>query len=318
MSALLDEVTVIPYLKERGVITGEAIVEELTGGVSNVVLGIKTAEKDLVLKQALPQLKVAREWLADQRRAIVEADAMRLFHSLTPDAVPAIIDNDPKEFTLTMERLPRDCVNWKEEMLAGRANPIIGSRLGQILATWHNFGAAHSEVREKFMEDSLFEQLRISPFYRAVAEVNPDISVIPELIKENEEVKSTLVHGDFSPKNIMITRDFFPIVLDFEVEHTGNPVFDLAFVMAHLLCKYIKLGIPELSETAINFLNSYKEHVRLEVAPSLAHHIALVALARVEGVSPSNYLNDRDKIEIQRLTKKILRQNDADVTELFN
>jgi hypothetical protein len=56
----------------------------------------------------------------------------------------------------------------------------------------------------------------------------------------------------------------------------------------------------------------------LEVAPSLAHHIALVALARVEGVSPSNYLNDRDKIEIQRITKKILRQSSADVSELFN
>jgi 5-methylthioribose kinase len=317
MSELLNEVTVIPYLKERGIVSGEVSVEELTGGVSNVVLGIKSSDKDLVLKQALPQLKVEREWLADQRRAIVEADAMRLFHSLTPNAVPEIIDNDPVEFTLTMERLPRDCVNWKEEMLAGRANPIIGSRLGQILATWHNFGAEHEEFRKKFMEDSLFEQLRINPFYRAVAEVNPDLKVIPYLIKENETIKSTLVHGDFSPKNIMITKDFYPIVLDFEVEHTGNPVFDLAFVMAHLLCKYIKFANADIAQTAENFFASYKEHCELEVAESVAHHIALVALARVEGVSPSSYLDDKDKFEIKRLTKKILKQGSADVSELF-
>lgn len=317
MSELINENTVITYLTTRGLISGSAEVEVLTGGVSNVVLAIKTSEKDLVMKQALPQLKVKQEWLADQRRAIVEADAMRLFHGITPDSVPEVFDNDPVEFTLTMARLPRNCVNWKEEMLAGRANPIIGSRLGKILATWHNFGAKNEDVRQKFMEDSLFEQLRITPFYRAVAKLNPDLNIVTELIKENESIKTTLVHGDFSPKNIMVTPDFHPIVLDFEVEHTGNPVFDLAFVLAHLLCKYLKLGLPEIAQSAIDFLNSYEEHCELEVAPSLAHHVSLIALARVEGVSPSSYLDERDQELITGLTKRILKQSSAKVSELF-
>ena len=317
MSELINENTVIPYLTTRGLISGSAEVEVLTGGVSNVVLAIKTSDKDLVMKQALPQLKVKQEWLADQRRAIVEADAMRLFHAITPDSVPEVFDNDPVEFTLTMARLPRNCVNWKEEMLAGRANPIIGSRLGKILATWHNFGAKNEDVRQKFMEDSLFEQLRITPFYRAVAKLNPDLNIIPDLINENETIKTTLVHGDFSPKNIMVTPDFHPIVLDFEVEHTGNPVFDLAFVLAHLLCKYLKLGLPEIAQSAIDFLKSYEEHCELEVAPSLAHHVSLIALARVEGVSPSSYLDERDRELITSLTKRILKQSSAKVSELF-
>ena len=317
MSDLLDEKTVVPYLVKRGIINEPVEVEVLTGGVSNVVLGIKSREKDLVLKQALPQLKVKQEWLADQRRAIVEADAMRLFHSLTPDAVPEIIDNDPEEFTVTMARLPRECVNWKEEMLAHRANPIIGSRLGHILATWHNYGAANQSMRDKFMEDSLFEQLRINPFYRAVAKLNPDLTVIPKLILENEGHKTTLVHGDFSPKNIMVTPDFHPIVLDFEVEHTGNPVFDLAFVTAHLVCKYIKTRNPDVAQTAHNFFVNYKEHSELPISSSVAHHIALIALARVEGVSPVNYLEPSEQAEVQRLTKKILRQESAEVSELF-
>ena len=187
MSDLLDEKTVVPYLVKRGIINEPVEVEVLTGGVSNVVLGIKSREKDLVLKQALPQLKVKQEWLADQRRAIVEADAMRLFHKLTPHAVPAIIDNDPIEFTLTMNRLPSEFVNWKEEMLANRANSVVGTHLGEILANWHNFGATNIEARKQFMEDTLFEQLRINPFYRAVLKVNPDLGIISELIKENEE-----------------------------------------------------------------------------------------------------------------------------------
>jgi aminoglycoside phosphotransferase (APT) family kinase protein len=216
-----------------------------------------------------------------------------------------------------MQRLPRDCVNWKEEMLANRANPIIGTRLGKILATWHNFGATDKSARNKFMEDSLFEQLRINPFYRAVAKLNPDLTVISKLITENETIKTTLVHGDFSPKNIMITKDFQPIVLDFEVEHTGNPVFDLAFVMAHLVCKYIKLGNPDIAQTAFNFMDAYKSESKLPVADSVAHHISLVALARVEGVSPSSYLDEKDKINIVNLTKGLLRNDVASVAELF-
>ena len=58
MSELINENTVIPYLATRGLISGSAEVEVLTGGVSNVVLAIKTSDKDLVMKQALPQLKV--------------------------------------------------------------------------------------------------------------------------------------------------------------------------------------------------------------------------------------------------------------------
>jgi len=317
MSELLNENTVVPYLTARGVISGPAQVEILTGGVSNVVLAIKSETKDLVLKQALPQLKVKQEWLADQRRAIVEADAMRLFHSITPDAVPEILDNDPVEFTVTMQRQTRNCVNWKEEMLANRANPIIGTRLGKILATWHNFGATDQSARNKFMEDTLFEQLRINPFYRAVAKLNPDLKKISQLINENETIKTTLVHGDFSPKNIMITKDFYPIVLDFEVEHTGNPVFDLAFVMAHLVCKYIKLGNPDISQTAFNFMDAYQSESKLPIADSVAHHISLVALARVEGVSPSSYLDDKDKLNIVNLTKDLLRKDVASVAELF-
>ena len=59
---LLNENTVVAYLTNRGIISGSAEVEELTGGVSNVVLAVKAGNKDLVLKQALPQLKVAAVW----------------------------------------------------------------------------------------------------------------------------------------------------------------------------------------------------------------------------------------------------------------
>lgn len=319
---LLDENTVVAYLTNRGIINGPAEVEELTGGVSNVVLAVKSGDKDLVLKQALPQLKVAAVWKADQRRAIVEATGMRLLHSITPESVPALIDFDPEEFTLTMERLPRECTVWKSDLLDGVIKPSIGADLGRILGAWHNFGADSKESRDAYMEDSLFDQLRVTPFYRAVAKVNPPLdSRIQELITEISTAKITLVHGDFSPKNIMINDANKPIVLDFEVMHTGNPVFDLGFVSAHLLCKYLRTDDQKqrslLHETAISFINSYAQACNIEVAKSLPHHVAVIALARVEGVSPVNYLDEGGKARVQSVTKAALANPDITFEGLF-
>ena len=109
---MLDEGSVISYLNERGLISGNATVEVLTGGVSCVVLAVKSAEREIVVKQALPELKTKAKWVADQRRAIVEAEAMQVYQSITPDSVPELIDCDQANFTLTMSRLPNTCTNW--------------------------------------------------------------------------------------------------------------------------------------------------------------------------------------------------------------
>jgi len=319
---VLDESSVVPYLTERGLITGDATVEVLTGGVSCVVLAVATAEDDLVVKQALPELKTKAKWVADQRRAIVEADAMRVYHSITSDSVPELIDIDPDNFTLTMSRLPHSCTNWKQDMLEGRIYPEMGEKLGRVLARWHNAAAQSAEIKDKFMEDSLFEQLRVSPFYRSVKDKNPNLQdVISNLIGEITTIKTTLVHGDFSPKNILATSDHSPIVLDFEVAHTGNPVFDLAFVSAHLLCKTIRTQSAAekvaITKTALNFLISYSENTRISIAETLPQHVALIALARVEGVSPVNYLDEPAQQKLVALTNSALLDSTMTYELLF-
>ena len=319
---MLDQGSVLAYLRQRGLLTGGATVETLTGGISCIVLAVTSAQVDLVVKQAMPELKTKAKWVADQRRAIVEANAMQVYHAITPDSVPELMDCDPTEFTLTMTRLPRSCTNWKIDMLEGRIHPEMGRELGLILAKWHNAAAVSAEIREEFMEGALFEQLRVAPFYRAVATINPElVSVINQLIAEITQIKTTLVHGDFSPKNIMATTENRPIVLDFEVAHTGNPVFDLAFLLAHLLCKVIRTEDKEEKEllvaTATQFLNTYKANTQLPVAESLPRHIALIALARVEGVSPVNYLDQPAQQHLVTITKATLLDSDMSFEMLF-
>ena len=319
---MLDEGSVIPYLTKRGLLSGNATVEVLTGGVSCVVLAVASNQREIVVKQALPELKTKAKWVADQRRAIVEADAMRVYQSITPDSVPELLDCDEANFTLTMSRLPNTCTNWKQDMLEGRIHPEMGEKLGKILAQWHNGTAINAAIKAKFMEGELFEQLRVSPFYRAVADKNPNLlQVINSLIKEITTEKIALVHGDFSPKNILATPDHSPIVLDFEVAHTGNPVFDLGFICAHLLCKTIRTDNSAekdaLITTATNFLNGYRQSCNLAIADSLPQHVALIALARVEGVSPVNYLDESAQRELAAITKSALLDSTMTFEQLF-
>ena len=320
---LLTEDTVLDYLFEKEIISAndQAEVEVLTGGVSNVVLAITTAEKKLVLKQALAELKVAEKWEADQRRAIVEANAISLFHKLSPNQVPNLVFLDPARFILILDRVPVGSTVWKSDLLNGVINPDIAGVLGTTLAKWHNFGETDKEARLQFMEDSLFEQLRVDPFYRFVAAKNESLKpAISKLIGELEGDKTTIVHGDFSPKNIMVGMDDQVYILDFEVTHVGNPVFDLAFLLAHLLCKLFRTDEPlekkMLIASAQRFISKY-EDIR-PISNSLSLHTALIALARVEGKSPVNYLDEYKQVQLAKYTKGILGAGkELSINQLF-
>lgn len=320
---LLNSDTVVEYLIHKNVIKAEdePQVEVLTGGVSNVVLAVTTATQKLVLKQALAELAVSEKWEADQRRAIVEANAIELFNRLSPTQVPKLIFLDPERFILVLERVPVGSTVWKSDLLAGVINPGIGLKLGATLATWHNYGEENADVKIKFMENALFEQLRVDPFYRFVAAKNPQIHAsIQQLIDELEDDETTVVHGDFSPKNIMVAMNDDIYILDFEVAHVGNPVFDLAFLIAHLLCKFFRaddrLQAKLLANTAVAFVQEYQRLRR--VSASVTRHAALIALARVEGKSPVNYLSPEAQRKIQIFTKSILeKSSNLSITELF-
>ena len=320
---LLTADTVLSYLIEKKIISAsdQAEVEVLTGGVSNVVLAITTKNQKMVLKQALAELMVAQKWEADQRRAIVEANAIALFHKLSPDQVPNLVFLDPERFILILDRVPVGSTVWKSDLLGGVINPDIAEVLGTTLAQWHNFGEKDKGARLQFMEDSLFEQLRIDPFYRFVAAKNEALKpVITKLINELEGDKTTIVHGDFSPKNIMVGMDDQVYILDFEVTHVGNPVFDLAFLLAHLLCKKFRTDEPLeeklLGASAERFISAYE--VIRPIDSSLSLHTALIALARVEGKSPVNYLDSNKQSALVSYTKDILgKGEEISVVDLF-
>jgi len=288
---LLTATTVARFLRERGFPdTGSEPPVELGGGVSNVVFAVRSGGRELVVKQALPSLRVAAPWAAKRERALTEAAALSLAHRLTPDSVPRVFDMDEERCALVIERAPAGWRSWKEDLLDGAADPSVAARLGELLADWHRATWSDALVAERFGDYEAFEQLRVDPYHRTVAQRRPALAgAIREQVAAMRANRRCLVHGDYSPKNVLV-GDGGLWVIDFEVAHYGDPAFDVAFLLSHLLLKAIhRPGARDaLERCARAFLEGYERPLEGRVVGQLG---CLVA-ARVDGKSPVEYLDE--------------------------
>jgi 5-methylthioribose kinase len=308
LTATLDDDAVIRHLRRRGIVTPEMPVEvrTLPGGVSGEVRAVVAPGLDLVVKRAHEELLVEDDWFADEQRLVTEGWALRLAGDLTPDAVPKVIDLDPRTHTLVMQRAPRLWCNWRSELLAGRVDPEIGARLGDLLGGWHRETANRPELLAAFQDDTSFVQLRIDPFHRTVIERHPELAEPIEAVIERLMTRRTcLVHGDFSPKNILVGEDGI-WVLDWEVAHVGDPDFDLAYLLCHLTLKAVhRPGDAQgYRATARRFLEAYGR----TPDEQLAANVACLLLARVDGKSPADYLTEPEQERVRELGKRMLHQ----------
>jgi 5-methylthioribose kinase len=307
----LDDDAVIRHLRRRGVVTPEMPVEvrALPGGVSGDVRAVVAPGLDVVVKQVHEALLVEDDWFADEQRLVTEGWALRLAGDLSPEAVPKVIDLDPRTHTLVMQRAPREWRNWRSELLEGRVDPAVGARLGALLGGWHRETASRPELLAPFQDDTSFVQLRIDPFHRTVIEHHPELADPIEAVIERLMTRRTcLVHGDFSPKNMLVGADGL-WVLDWEVAHVGDPDFDLAYLLCHLTLKTVhrRADAAAYRETARSFLDAYgqtpDEH--------LAANVACLLLARVDGKSPADYLTEPERERTRTLGIRMLREPEA-------
>lgn len=298
------------YLEAVGFLNARQLkrVSPLGGGVSNEVLKIETSEGNFVLKQALPRLRVRDEWLADVTRVHRERDAIRLAGELFQGShVPRVVFSDQVNHVLIVTCAPESCVPWKQELLEGRVDLTIASKVGELLGTIH--GRTHQDEVSKrlFASHEAFDQLRVDPYYRTTAARHPDLSgCFQAAIERALTVKECLVHGDYSPKNILIRpapgkleTATEPILLDFEVVHYGDPTFDTGFLLNHLYIKsmYVPAEKPDFFRAAQSFWKSYLDLVRGcgwgDLEGRTFQHLGCLMLARIDGKSPVEYVQER-------------------------
>jgi 5-methylthioribose kinase len=291
---------------------------ELGGGVSNLVLHVETTEGDLVFKQSLPKLRVAEEWLFDQRRIVNERRCMELLGELLPGAAPEVRFADDGNFVFAMTCAPPGGRNWKEALLAGDADPAAGERAGALLGEMHRRAAVRADVRERFSDWEVFRQGRVDPYHRRVMAAHPDLA--PWIEREIERMRAhrvTLVHGDYSPKNLLVYADRV-LMLDFEVAHWGDPAFDVAFCLAHLLLTAIHF--PGRKDDYLRVAQAYwRGYGDESPAANALRELACLLLARVDGKSKEDYITlDREKNEARELARWIIRKEPRELHALWD
>lgn len=309
----LDETSLPAWLAEQGLAEapGALRVRVLAGGVSNQAFWVEGPQGACVVKQARPRLAVQMEWRADVNRIVREAEALECLHKrIGPPRIPRLIRLDRQAKALVMEAILPPAENYKTILLRGEVEPALAEQFGALLAEIHN-ATRDDATRERFGDATFFDQLRLSPYYGTVAERHGDLA--PRLTALREEclqARYCLVHGDYSPKNILV-RGGGLVLLDYEVAHWGNPSFDLGFALTHYCAK--ALHLPHQGSAFLDaarcFWRRYQADVALpaESRARAGHHLAAVLLARMDGKSPLEYFTDEAKREIVRgLTRRAL------------
>ncbi len=320
----LNAETAVVYLSSQDLLRQDerTVSEVLGGGVSNVLVKVSTPAECYVLKQSLPQLRVGEDWFADRERIFREWECIEALSSLLPDGtIPRVVRKDRANFLFVMSCAPGEGANWKEQLLEGRADPVVAERVGSVLGRIHAGTSGSAELRERFLDDRPFVQLRIDPYHRTAARIHPDVA--GAIQRESERmlgIKTALVHGDYSPKNVIVTgQDVF--LVDWEVVHYGNPVFDLAFMFNHLLLKAIhnRHIRDEYFGLAEAFWRGYGSGSGgLGWSRNIVAEVGCLMLARMDGKSPVEYIVDAGLKDLaRRLAKKLLAGGVSDLAGMI-
>ena len=292
----------------------QAHLEPLPGGVSSDIWRVDENGRSFCVKQALARLKVAAEWQAPVERNVYEARWLKAAARAVPGSAPAVIGEDAEAGLFAMEYLPPDRFRWwKADLLEGRIDDGVAASVGSTLGRIHSAFAGQPEAPALFATDANFHAIRLEPYLLATARTHPDLRTQLEgLAKRTAATTRTVVHGDVSPKNILIGPNG-PVFLDAECAWFGDPAFDLAFCLNHMLLKC--LARPE---AASGFLSAYDvlarcylAEVTWEDAGELETRAATLLpglfLARVDGKSPVEYLTvEADKDQVRRTGRHLL------------
>jgi aminoglycoside phosphotransferase (APT) family kinase protein len=310
----------LAYLHASGrIAAGERpAIRPLSGGVSSRVVLVERAEpaKAWVLKQALPKLRVAVDWFSSPERVHREALALRWMPELTPPgSTPALVWEDRTRDLLAMTAVPQPHVNWKHALLRGEGIEHAAA-FGRLLGRMHHRAwEQRAELAPVFADRSFFESLRIEPDYLYAASPTPDAEpFLRALVDDTRREVRTLVHGDYSPKNVLVHEGRL-VLLDHEVAHFGDPAFDVGFSTTHLLAKanHLRAKTDAFTRAAAESWRAYAGEISpTDFAEALearaVRHTLACLLARVDGRSPLEYLDEPARQRQRRMALALMQR----------
>ncbi len=301
------------------------LITPLTGGVSAEICRVDLKAGPVCVKRALGKLLVEQDWFVPVERNAFEVAWIRTVGEIVPGAVPTVLADDPGASLFVMDYLhPRDYPVWKNQLRDGDIDEGVAAGLGALIATIHGATANNAALAQEFRDAApLFHALRLDPYFLATASRHEDCAKrIGALVAATEQVSLTLIHGDFSPKNILIGPNG-PVILDSETGCYGDPAFDLAFCLNHLLLKCV--WRPHWAARYLRCFDAlsgaYLAGVSWEPAEATeeraAKLLSALLLARIDGKSPVEYITDEaDKDRVREVAKPLILDAASSLTDV--
>ena len=288
--------------------------ERFKGGVASDLRLADGPDGPVVIKRALDKLRVEADWFADPARSLVEAAALQAMASLIGQAhVPRVLWTDPASHEFAMEYVPPRLRNWKQELMSGNVDRETASTVGRLLGRLHAASRGRRDLEQQFGDRRFFCELRIIPYFERLAALDPDLApTIDQVVTNLLTRREALVHGDFSPKNVLASGAEV-VLLDCEVAHWGDPRFDLAFMLHHLLLKADRKDAPRnaLLEATESVVQGYLETGLDIIDADLARLVGCLTLARLKGDSPVDYLTDLDLDQVAHRARRLILEPPA-------
>lgn len=271
--------TIKPITEILGSDTSKWKADEIGDGNLNLVFIVKGHKGSLIVKQALPYVRlVGDSWPLPLTRAFFEYNSLLRQNKRAPEAVPKVFYFDKLQALIVMEFLhPHKILRGKliaGETVTGLAE-VLGLFCARILFRGSDLSMATSDKKNdvalflgnKSLCDITENLVFTDPYYDA--KMNHNTSGLESIIKGlrddiNLKVKvqhalmkfssnsETLCHGDLHSGSVMCTANDTKII-DPEFGFYGPMGFDIGMLISNFLMAYISQPAHRNSENLVDF-----------------------------------------------------------------
>lgn len=287
---MLDEQKAIDYVIESGLFSrGSSLnCREVGDGNLNLVFIIKdnAAEKSVVLKQALPYVRVVGEsWPLSISRTRIEANALEVQNQLVPGLVPKLYHRNDDMALIVMEDLSHLSL-MRYGMIQMKKFPKFSDHISTFLANMLFYTSdlymdseTKKQLVQKFINPELCkiteDLIFTDPYYDAERNnINPALRpYLEEIFWKKKDLwlevsklkykflteAQSLLHGDLHTGSIFAdseeTRAF-----DTEFAFVGPAAFDVGKIIGNLLINYISWSGKAITPSDIQDYRTYLLH----------------------------------------------------------
>jgi len=225
----------------------------------------------------------------DPKEIEIEKKSIDILNECMPGVGPDILKYYPEFSTLCLEDVVGK--NGTATDLLVNSNSNDYRELGKFVGNLHD----SFKNRKDLIRDNFEEIFYKNSLYYRLGFLN--IPEVDNLVIDLYKLPKQLIHGDLTPWNIVWDKKNHNFRLyDLETMHRGNPIFDLAFLEAHIILENF-LNQKNPKELMKNFRDAYNQSypiVNENTEVRLAHALVLLRLRGSSTYEPRNKYDHKD------------------------